>query len=209
MLQKTFILIFDVILISVALTLIQTVSPWFSFLLTGLFLFPILRMSGLIRDLDEREKAVDNLSSNIALAIVFLLAMFYTGMGYEIGTDCFISFILIPFAAKAIFSAGLSLSRNQSISIIGRTVGLIFIGFAVLSHGLSVTTAIEIIPGVAILAATELSKRWKYFGLSFLAFIVVATLVYWNNFDRVTMVTVYALFVIPFSFLFVRSFSKE
>jgi hypothetical protein len=209
MVQKTFILIFDVILISVALTLIQTVSPWFSFLLTGLFLFPILRMSGLIEDLDEREKAIDNLSSNIALAIVFLLAMFYTGMGYEIGTDCFISFILIPFAAKAIFSAGLSLSRKQSISIIGRTVGLIFIGFAVLSHGLSVTTAIEIIPGVAILAATELSKRCKYFGLSFLAFIAVATLVYWNNFDRVTMVMVYALFVIPFSFLFVRSFSKE
>jgi len=207
--KKSLILIFDVILIGIATTLIQTISPWFSFLFSGLFLFPLLRAFGVIRDLDEREKAIDNLSSNIALAIVFVLAMFYIGMGYEVGIDGFISFILIPFTAKAVFSAGFSLSRKQAISIIGRSVGLIFIVFAVLSHGFSIITMIEVIPGIAILIVTELSKKSKWFSIGYLAFIVVATIVYIDNFDRVTMVMVYSLFVIPFSFLFVRSLSSD
>ena len=79
----------------------------------GLFLFPLLRAFGVVRGLDEREKAIDNLSSNIALAIVFVLAMFYIGKGYEIGIDGYISFILIPFTAKAFFSLVFHFAENR------------------------------------------------------------------------------------------------
>ena len=111
--KKSLILIFDVILIGIATTLIQTISLWFSFLFSGLFLFPLLRAFGVVRNLDEREKAIDNLSSNIALAIVFVLAMFYIGKGYEIGIDGYISFILIPFTAKAFFSLVFHFAENR------------------------------------------------------------------------------------------------
>ncbi|PVD17930.1 hypothetical protein V512_013655 [Mesotoga sp. Brook.08.105.5.1] len=40
---------------------------------------------------------------------------------------------------------------------------MIFIVFSVLSHGFSIITMIEVIPGIAILIVTELSKRQKWF----------------------------------------------
>ncbi|WP_258002078.1 hypothetical protein [Mesotoga sp. Brook.08.YT.4.2.5.1] len=37
----------------------------------------------------------------------------------------------------------------------------------------------------------------------------MSTIVYIDNFDRVTMLMVYLLFVIPFAFLFIRSLSSD
>ncbi|MDD4207268.1 hypothetical protein [Mesotoga sp.] len=205
---KTVILIFDVFVIILSISLIRTAGSWYSLLLLGLFLFPSLRMLRLIPGFDEREKAIDNLSSNIALGISFVLAIFYIGMRYTITIDGAISFILIPFVAKAVFFSGFTLERRQSVSIIGRSVGLIFVGFALLSHGFSTVGLIEMLPGIVILICTELSSRYRWFGLSYLFLMGVATWVYLPNFERITSVLVYSLFVIPFSFLLVRSLKK-
>lgn len=205
---KTVILIFDVFVIILSISLIRTAGSWYSLLLLGLFLFPSLRMLRLIPGFDEREKAIDNLSSNIALGISFVLAIFYIGMRYTITIDGAISFILIPFVAKAVFFSGFTLERRQSVSIIGRSVGLIFVGFALLSHGFSTVGLIEMLPGIVILICTELSARYRWFGLSYLFLMGVATWVYLPNFERITSVLVYSLFVIPFSFLLVRSLKK-
>lgn len=208
MVLKTVILIFDVFVIILSISLIRTAGSWYSLLLLGLFLFPSLRMLRLIPGFDEREKAIDNLSSNIALGISFVLAIFYIGMRYTITIDGAISFILIPFVAKAVFFSGFTLERRQSVSIIGRSVGLIFVGFALLSHGFSTVGLIEMLPGIVILICTELSARYRWFGLSYLFLMGVATWVYLPNFERITSVLVYSLFVIPFSFLLVRSLKK-
>jgi len=205
---KTVILIFDVFVIILSISLIRTAGSWYSLLLLGLFLFPSLRMLRLIPGFDEREKAIDNLSSNIALGISFVLAIFYIGMRYTLTIDGAISFILIPFVAKAVFFSGFTLERRQSVSIIGRSVGLIFVGFALLSHGFSTVGLIEMLPGIVILICTELSSRYRWFGLSYLFLMGVATWVYLPNFERITSVLVYSLFVIPFSFLLVRSLKK-
>ncbi len=205
---KTVILIFDVFVIILSISLIRTAGSWYSLLLLGLFLFPSLRMLRLIPGFDEREKAIDNLSSNIALGISFVLAIFYIGMRYTLTIDGAISFILIPFVAKAVFFSGFTLERRQSVSIIGRSVGLIFVGFALLSHGFSTVGLIEMLPGIVILICTELSARYRWFGLSYLFLIGIATWVYLPNFERITSVLVYSLFVIPFSFLLVRSLKK-
>lgn len=205
---KTVILIFDVFVIILSISLIRTAGSWYSLLLLGLFLFPSLRMLRLIPGFDEREKAIDNLSSNIALGISFVLAIFYIGMRYTITIDGAISFILIPFVAKAVFFSGFTLERRQSVSIIGRSVGLIFVGFALLSHGFSTVGLIEMLPSIVILICTELSSRYRWFGLSYLFLIGIATWVYLPNFERITSVLVYSLFVIPFSFLLVRSLKK-
>lgn len=205
---KTVILIFDVFVIILSISLIRTAGSWYSLLLLGLFLFPSLRMLRLIPGFDEREKAIDNLSSNIALGISFVLAIFYIGMRYTLTIDGAISFILIPFVAKAVFFSGFTLERRQSVSIIGRSVGLIFVGFALLSHGFSTVGLIEMLPGIVILICTELSARYRWFGLSYLFLMGVATWVYLPNFERITSVLVYSLFVIPFSFLLVRSLKK-
>ena len=208
MVLKTVILIFDVFVIILSISLIRTAGSWYSLLLLGLFLFPSLRMLRLIPGFDEREKAIDNLSSNIALGISFVLAIFYIGMRYTITIDGAISFILIPFVAKAVFFSGFTLERRQSVSIIGRSVGLIFVGFALLSHGFSTVGLIEMLPGIVILICTELSSRYRWFGLSYLFLMGVATWVYLPNFERITSVLVYSWFVIPFSFLLVRSLKK-
>jgi len=165
-------------------------------------------MLRVIPGFDEREKAIDNLSSNIALGISFVLAIFYIGMKYTLTIDGAISFILVPFVAKAVFFSGFTLERRPSISIIGRSVGLIFVGFALLSHGFSMVGLIEMLPGVVILVCTELSVRYRWFGLTYLFLIGTATWVYVPNFGGITSVLVYSLFVIPFSFLLVRSLMK-
>lgn len=205
---KTVILIFDVFVIILSISLIRTAGSWYSLLLLGLFLFPSLRMLRVIPGFDEREKAIDNLSSNISLGISFVLAIFYIGMKYNLTIDGAISFILVPFVAKAVFFSGFTLERRQSISIIGRSMGLILVGFALLSHGFSTVGLIEMLPGIVILICTELSVRYRLFGLSYLFLIGIATWVYFPNFERITSVLVYSLFVIPFSFLLVRSLKK-
>lgn len=205
MLLKTGILIFDVFIIILSVSLIRTAGGWYSLLLLGLYLFPSLRMLRLIPGFDEREMAIDNLSSNMALGISFVLAIFYIGMSYTLTIDGAISFILIPFVAKAIFFSGFTLERKQLVSIIGRSVGLIFVGFALFSRGFSTVGLIEMLPGIVIIICTELSPRYRWFGLSYLFLIGIATWVYLPNFGRITSVLVYSLFVIPFSFLLVRS----
>jgi hypothetical protein len=204
-LLKTGILIFDVFIIILSVSLIRTAGGWYSLLLLGLYLFPSLRMLRLIPGFDEREKAIDSFSSNMALGISFVLAIFYIGMSYTLTIDAAISFILIPFVAKAIFFSGFTLERKQLVSIIGRSVGLIFVGFALFSRGFSTVGLIEMLPGIVIIICTELSPRYRWFGLSYLFLIGIATWVYLPNFGRITSVLVYSLFVIPFSFLLVRS----
>lgn len=206
LLLKTGILIFDVFIIILSVSLIKTAGGWYSLLLLGLYLFPSMRMLRLIPGFDEREKAIDSLSSNnMALGISFVLAIFYIGMSYTLTIDAAISFILIPFVAKAVFFSGFTLERKQLVSIIGRLVGLIFVGFALFSHGFSTVALIEMLPGIVIVICTELSPRYRWFGLSYLFLIGIATWVYLPNFGRITSVLVYSLFVIPFSFLLVRS----
>ena len=205
MLLKTGILIFDVFIIILSVSLIKTAVGWYSLLLLGLYLFPSLRMLRLIPGFDEREKTIDSLSSNMALGISFVLAIFYIGMSYTLTIDAAISFILIPFVAKAVFFSGFTLERRQLVSIIGRSVGLIFVGFALFSHGFSTVALIEMLPGIVIIICTELSPRYRWFGLSYLFLIGIATWVYLPNFGRITSVLVYSLFVIPFSVLLVRS----
>lgn len=205
MVLKTGILIFDVFIIILSVSLIRTAGGWYSLLLLGLYLFPSLRMLRLIPGFDEREMAIDNLSSNMALGISFVLAIFYIGMSYTLTIDAAISFILIPFVAKAIFFSGFTLERKQLVSIIGRSVGLIFVGFALFSRGFSTVGLIEMLPGIVIIICTELSPRYRWFGLSYLFLIGIATWVYLPNFGRITSVLVYSLFVIPFGFLLVRS----
>ncbi|WP_143752439.1 MULTISPECIES: hypothetical protein [unclassified Mesotoga] len=202
---KTGILIFDVFIIILSVSLIKTAVGWYSLLLLGLYLFPSLRMLRLIPGFDEREKTIDSLSSNMALGISFVLAIFYIGMSYTLTIDAAISFILIPFVAKAVFFSGFTLERRQLVSIIGRSVGLIFVGFALFSHGFSTVALIEMLPGIVIIICTELSPRYRWFGLSYLFLIGIATWVYLPNFGRITSVLVYSLFVIPFSVLLVRS----
>jgi len=205
LLLKTGILIFDVFIIILSVSLIKTAVGWYSLLLLGLYLFPSLRMLRLIPGFDEREKTIDSLSSNMALGISFVLAIFYIGMSYTLTIDAAISFILIPFVAKAVFFSGFTLERRQLVSIIGRSVGLIFVGFALFSHGFSTVALIEMLPGIVIIICTELSPRYRWFGLSYLFLIGIATWVYLPNFGRITSVLVYSLFVIPFSVLLVRS----
>lgn len=206
--RRTLILILDMMFIIAALLLTRFYSHWFIFISVGVFLFPVLRIAGLLKDQDERQKALDNLSSNLALGVSMLLAMFFIALDYKLQIDGTLSFILIPVIAKAVFFAGFALSRKQALTYIGRTIGLIFVAFAILSHGFSFVTLIEATPGLVVLVFTDLSKRWRWFGLGYAGMIVFATFLFVPNFHRITAVLMYFMLVIPFSVLLIRALEK-
>jgi hypothetical protein len=118
------------------------------------------------------------LSSNIALVTVFLLTMLVVALGTELGHDLYFAFIVVPLVAKASIYAGFTYSKKSVITYVGRVMALIYLGFVLLSHGISITSLIQAVPGIIFLVITELARKWRLAGIGYLAYAILISYVY-------------------------------
>jgi uncharacterized membrane protein len=207
--SKIFVLIFDLAVLSLALWLYRNVNPWFVFIAAGIFLIPLLRNFGILRELDEREKYYDRLSSNIALVTVFLLTMLVVALGSALGHDLYFAFIVIPLVAKASIYAGFTYSKKIVITYVGRVMSLIYLGFVLLSHGISITSLIEAVPGIIFLVITELARKWRFAGIGYLAYAILISYVYIPKVTNSSLLITYVILLLPMVILTIRTFQKE
>ncbi|TYB91466.1 MAG: hypothetical protein FXF54_08355 [Kosmotoga sp.] len=207
--SKVFILIYDLGILSLALWLYRSINPWFVFTAAGIFLIPFLRRIGICKELDEREKYYDRFSSNIALVTVFLLTMLIIALGSKLEHDLYFAFIVVPLVAKASFYAGFTYSKKTVITYVGRVMSLIYLGFVLLSHGISLTSLIEAIPGIVFLVITELARKWRLAGIGYLAFAVLISYVYIPNLTNSSLLITYVILLLPMIILTIRAFQKE
>ncbi len=207
--SKVFVLIFNLAVLSLALWLYRNVDPWFVFIAAGIFLIPLLRNFGILRELDEREKYYDRLSSNIALVTVFLLTMLVVALGSALGHDLYFAFIVIPLIAKASIYAGFTYSKKIVITYVGRVMSLIYLGFVLLSHGISITSLIEAVPGIIFLVITELARKWRFAGIGYLAYAILISYVYIPKVTNSSLLITYVILLLPMVILTIRTFQKE
>jgi len=207
--SKVFVLIFNLAVLSLALWLYRNVDPWFVFIAAGIFLIPLLRNFGILRELDEREKYYDRLSSNIALVTVFLLTMLVVALGSALGHDLYFAFIVIPLIAKASIYAGFTYSKKIVITYVGRVMSLIYLGFVLLSHGISIMSLIEAVPGIIFLVITELARKWRFAGIGYLAYAILISYVYIPKVTNSSLLITYVILLLPMVILTIRTFQKE
>lgn len=206
---KVYTLLFNIGVLVLMLWLALEVNPCFVFLGVGIFIRPILRFFGVLKDLDERELANDGLSSTITLIITVLLAMLLFTMKIDLSWDLLIIFVIVPLVTKAALFASLTFSREGVITYVGRIMGLILVLFALISHGFSFETLMESIPGLLILLFTELSRKWRWPGIFFFVFLGVVTYFYVQRMENPGILVTYVLFSIPLLILGLRSLKVE
>ncbi|MFO7883131.1 MAG: hypothetical protein R6U52_11425 [Kosmotogaceae bacterium] len=206
--SRKLVILYDVAVIALAIWLFSTYSQWFILITSGIFLFPFLRMIGVIKGLDEREKYLDRLSSNITVIVVLLMAMFIIAIGMELTRDVVLSFILITIITKASFFAGFTFSREKVIAYIGRVMALIYLGFVILSHGFSIDSLIQSIPGIIFLVLTELSRKWRWPAAGFIGYIALISYYYVPKLANPAFLMTYLLLTIPVIVITVRTFEK-
>jgi hypothetical protein len=207
--SKVFVLFYDVAVLSLALWLYRSVDPWFVFISAGVLFIPFLRKFGVIRELDEREKYYDRLSSNIALVTVFLLTMLMVALGSALGHDLYFAFIVVPLVAKVSIYAGFTYSKKSVVTYVGRVLALIYLGFVFLSYGFSITSLIEAIPGIIFLVITELARKWRLAGIGYLAYVVLISYVYIPKIINSSLLITYVILLLPMIILTIRTFQKE
>lgn len=206
--SRKLIILYDIAIIALAIWLYSTYSQWFIMITSGIFLFPFLRLLGIIRELDEREKYLDRLSSNITVVVVLMMAMLIIALKMELNRDMVLSFVLITIVTKASIFAGFIFSRERVITYIGRVMALIYLGFAILSHGISVDFLVESIPGIIFLVFTELSRKWRWPAIGFVAFIALISYIYIPQLLNPALFMTYLLLIIPIVVLTIRAFQK-
>ncbi|AKI97062.1 hypothetical protein [Kosmotoga pacifica] len=199
----------DLAFIFSGIWLMKSVSPWFAFLIAGVFLFPLLRDFGVMRDLDERERYIDAISSKAALAVTILIILLQIGLKNILNWDELIAFVLIPIVTKALVFMGMALSRDKTISYSIRVLVLVYLFFVFLSHGFSFEALIEALPGILVLVFGELARKWRWFGLGLFGMVVLITSQFIDDITRPNALLVFYIITAPIVLAGVRSLMRE
>ncbi|OAA31457.1 hypothetical protein AT15_08160 [Kosmotoga arenicorallina S304] len=202
-------LLLSLAFIIIAIWLMKAVNQWFVFLVAGVFLFPLLRDFGILKDLDERERYLDAISSRIALIATVLVVLFQIGLKNQLSGDDFFVIVLIPIVTKALVFIGMCLPKEKAINYYIRVLVIIYLGFVLLSHGISAVTLIESLPGIAVLIFGELSKRWKWFSLGLFGMAGLITSQFIDNITRPIPLLVYYLITSPIVLAGIRTLMHD
>jgi hypothetical protein len=132
------------------------------------FLGPLVREVAPPPDQDERQRLEDYRASHIALMTVYALLFLMVAKAQVVEGSGLTAELLVLIAVPLIVRSSMSLGRGLGARRAGLTIGFVFgglwLGFAVLSHGVSVATASEFPIGGGLLALTAVSARWPRVG---------------------------------------------
>lgn len=190
-------LILSLAFIILAIWLMKAFNQWFVFFVAGVFVFPLLRDLGILKDLDERERYLDAISSRMALVATVLVVLFQIGLKNQLSGDDLFVIVLIPIVTKALVFIGMCLPREKAINYSIRVLVIIYLGFVLLSHGISTVALIESLPGIAVLIFGELSKRWRWFSFGLFGMAVLITIQFIDNITRPIPLLVYYFITSP------------
>lgn len=137
---------------------------WLALMIVSYLLRPTLASLGVAtRSIDERQMSIQYRSSNIAFAAMMgtaiILAVRQSAQG-DPNWDLFNIIIIVGLAAKALFNVLLVKNYRAAASKIIMTVGLMITLFASISHGFSLGTLMEALPGLVIVAIGWLAKKF-------------------------------------------------
>ncbi|MBL8140691.1 MAG: hypothetical protein JNM38_06265 [Acidobacteria bacterium] len=137
-------------------------------------LVPLALLGPLVRevapppDQDERQRLEDYRASHIALMSVYALLFLMVAKAQVVEGSGLTAELLVLLAVPLIVRSSISLGRGLGARRAGLTIGFVFgglwLGFAVLSHGVSVATASEFPIGGGLLALTVVASRWPRLG---------------------------------------------
>jgi hypothetical protein len=168
-----------VIVASLVLAILALVLSWYSrlwlfLIFIPVFSIPILRATGLLKDIDERQKANGYRSSSIAFyfLVAFLLYNIlnfgmYPQISQLIDPDQILLFLLVAVSIKYITGLVLNLTKYQAGIIVSLIACAWIIAFAIASHGIRFQPGhlvFELSLGLFALAATLIALRWPAVG---------------------------------------------
>lgn len=185
------------------------VNPWFILITIGGFIFPLMRVLGLLKDLDERELIIDQISGNFTLFFIVFSAMFCIILNLELKGDALLLFILAPLIIKSTIFISLTYPKDLIISYLGRITGSLLILFALLSHGFSTEGLIESIPGIIILILSEFSKRFRFLGIIFFILFLLLFYFFFRNGVKLGLLITFIILSAPLISLGVISLKGE
>ncbi len=150
---------------------------------------------------DERQKHIGDLSSHIAfysfLSIASVYIVFYkTGHVGEI----WMLLMIVPLIAKTAASLKGNFGPGGAARIFLYGICVFWFLFVILSHGLSLSALIEIIPFLIIVSLVFLSKKFPLLMGIFLVIVGVGLFFFfggWKNFDVYTRLLMYSLIPLP------------
>ncbi|MCD6104109.1 MAG: hypothetical protein DRP19_00710 [Thermotogae bacterium] len=203
------ILLFNICVIASAMFLALTVHSLFAVIGLGVFLFPLLRMANILRDLDERERALDGLSAKIALGFSMTIALLAVALKIDFQSRDVFVFFLFPLIAKASIFFALAKPRETVMKYVGRTLVCLYLFFVILSHGVSLTTLIESLPGLGILALVELSIKWRWLSTAFFVLAVLISPMFLENVDKPGAFITFVILITPMLVMGSTFFKKE
>lgn len=191
--------------------LLASINPMFILLYFLVFLRVILHALGLLRELDERELQIENLSGNVAFFTSVTMAILLFAMNVEIEREFLYLFLLIPTILKALFFLFSTSSRRFILNLVGISLGILLLFFALLSHGFSIEGFVESILGILVLLLIWLGKRFNLVGA--IGFYIYASIFFYFCFRSSPMnigkILVFALIGIPLIFLGTTFLRKE
>jgi hypothetical protein len=137
---------------------------WLALMVASYLLRPTLASLGVARRLvDERQMSIQYRSGNVAFAAMMITAIVLAvaqNIKGDHSWELFNIVIIIGLATKALFNVLLMKNFREAGARIIMAVGLMVALFASMSHGLSLATFFEALPGLAIVGIGWLSKRF-------------------------------------------------
>lgn len=152
-----------------------------------LLLVPLALLGPLVRevapppDRDERQRLEDYRASHLALMAVFAVLFLLGARGLLVDgtglTGEWLALLAVPLVVRMGVSLGRGLGARRAGVSIGAVTGGVWLGLAVVSHGLSAAAAGESLVGGSLLAATAVSLRWPRAGGGLLTLAGLALLI--------------------------------
>jgi hypothetical protein len=137
---------------------------WLSLMIGSYLLRPTLASLGVARRLvDERQMSIYYRSGNIGFVVMIVACVIFAIKLSSEGNhdfEMFIMAIIIGLAAKALFNVLLAKNYRESASKIIISAGLLIGLFMVMDGGTVIGTIMQAIPGIAIVAAGLLSRKF-------------------------------------------------
>ncbi|MCD6239329.1 MAG: hypothetical protein J7K51_08445 [Thermotogae bacterium] len=199
------------LMVGVVAILLALINPTFILLYFFVFLRVILHILGLIKELDEREAQIENLSGNVAFFTSVIIAILFLAMNVVVKREILYLFLLIPPVLKTLFFIFFTSSKRTILNLVGIPLGTLLLSFALLSHGFSVEGFIESIPGIFVLFLTWLGGKFNLVGG--IGFYIYASVFFYFCFRlppiNAGKVLVFALVGVPIIFLGTTCMRKE
>ncbi len=153
-----------IFVLALVLAAVTQEQLWLALMIASYLLRPTLASLGLARhSVDERQMSLQYRSGNVAFAVMMATAVIVAAVQSAKGDpnwDLFNIVIIVGLATKALFNVLLTKNYRLAASKIIMAVGLMIALFASVSHGPSISTAMEAGPGLIIVAIGWLSRRY-------------------------------------------------